>query len=101
MGCRKVLSESAGVRPNTLEDATMVWNKVVVAASSHHRSPGSTTGESQIPASKQIPIRRYVTVSQEAKTYQLRYCKSLVKRQWGQTQKACFCLLKGWECVMC
>ena len=51
---------------NQLEFSLIRWrtqqlsaNKVVVVASSHHRSPGSITGESQ--------MRGYVTVSQEAK----------------------------------
>ena len=69
MACSKVSSGFAGVRPNTLENATIVCDKVVETASSHHRSPGSTTWESQIRAAKQVPIQQYVTVSQEAKLF--------------------------------
>ena len=49
------------------EDATIIYNKVVVARSSHHSSPGWITQKGQIRAAKQAPIWRYVTVSQEAK----------------------------------
>ena len=49
------------------EDATIVSNKVVVAASFHHRSPGSITQNSQMWATKQTPIWRYATVSHEEK----------------------------------
>ena len=50
-----------------LEDATIIYNKVVLAASSHHSSPGWITQKGQITAAKQTPIWRYMTVSQEAK----------------------------------
>ena len=49
------------------EDATIIYNKVVLARSSHHSSPGWITQKGQIRAAKQAPIWRYVTVSQEAK----------------------------------
>ena len=49
------------------EDATIIYNKVVVAASSHHSSPGWITQKGQRRAAKQAPIWRYVTVSQETK----------------------------------
>ena len=49
------------------EDTLIVCNKVVVSASSHHRSPGSNTQKSLIQAAKQIPIGRYATVSQGTK----------------------------------
>ena len=69
VACSKVFWGSAGVWLDTLEDTTIVCDKVVETVSSHHRSPGSTTGESQIGAAKQIPIRRYLTVSQKAKLF--------------------------------
>ena len=47
MACSKVFSGLVGVRLNMLAEATIVCNKVVVAASSHHRSPGPITRESQ------------------------------------------------------
>ena len=50
-----------------LEDATIIYKKVVLAASSHHSSPGWITQKGQIPAAKQAPIWRYMTVSQGAK----------------------------------
>ena len=50
------------------EDATNACHKVVVAVNSHHRRPGLISWKSQMWAAKWIrPIRRYVTVSQEAK----------------------------------
>ena len=49
------------------EDVIIVCNKMAVAASSHHRGPGSITQKSQVGAAKQIPIRRCVTVFWEAK----------------------------------
>ena len=49
------------------EDATIIYNKVVVAAGSRHSNPGWITQNGQIRAVKQAPIWRYVTVSQEAK----------------------------------
>ena len=49
------------------EGATIIYNKVVVAANSCHSSPGWITQNGQIRALKQAPIWRYVTVSQEAK----------------------------------
>ena len=68
MACSKVFSGLVGVPLNMLVDATIVCNKVVVAASSHHRSPGSITRESQTRHGQQSrPIRLYVTTSQEAK----------------------------------
>ena len=52
-----------------MKDATIVYNNVVETASSHHRSRGSTTGESQERTAKQVSIWRCVTVSQEAKLF--------------------------------
>ena len=69
MACSKVVRGSTEVRTDALGDATIVCDNVVEIASSHHRSPGSTTGESQKRAAKQVPIWRYVTVSQEAKLF--------------------------------
>ena len=43
IACSKVVSGPAGVQPNASESAMIVCNKVVVAASSHHGSPGSIT----------------------------------------------------------
>ena len=60
---------STEVRSDALKDATIVYDNVVETVSSHHRSPGSTTGESQKRTAKQVPIGRYVTVSQEVKLF--------------------------------
>ena len=49
------------------EDATIIYNKVVVATSSHHSSLGWITLKGKIREAKRAPIWRYVTISQEAK----------------------------------
>ena len=49
------------------EDATIIYNKVVVAGSSRRSSPGWITQKSQIRPVKQAHIWRYMTVFQEAK----------------------------------
>ena len=51
------------------EDVIIVCNKMAVAASSHHRGPGSITQKSQVWAAKQITIPRCVTVFWEAKLF--------------------------------
>ena len=56
VACSKVFLGLVGVRLNTLEDATIVCKEVVVAASSHHRSPGSITQESCIQAAMYVSI---------------------------------------------
>ena len=38
------------------EDATIIYNKVVVAMSSHHSSPGWITQKGKIWAAKRAPI---------------------------------------------
>ena len=45
------------------KDATIACCKVVVAASSHCRSPGSITRKSQIQTAKQTPIWGSATIS--------------------------------------
>ena len=49
------------------EDATIIYNKVVVAKSCHHSSPGWITQKGKIRAAKRAFIWRYLTISQEAK----------------------------------
>ena len=68
---------------------------MAVAASSHHRGPGSITQKSQVGAAKQIPIRRCVTVFWEAMRVMRDCVLFLVKRQWGQTQSVCSLSIGG------
>ena len=63
-GCRR---HEAEFFQGQLEFNLIIYNKVVVAASCHHSSPGWITQKVQIRAAKQAPISRCVTVSQEAK----------------------------------
>ena len=49
------------------EDATVIYNKIVVAVGSCHSNPGWITQNGQMRAVKQAPIWQYVIVSQEAK----------------------------------
>ena len=62
--------------------------------SSHHRSPGSTARESQIRAAKQVPIRRYVTVSQEAKLFN---CDIVNPRPKGDRGRCSMCVFVFWR----
>ena len=89
-----------------MEDATIVCDKVVERVSSHHVSPGSTTRESQIRAVKQVPIRRYVTVSQEAKLFNCHNVNPRRKGNGGRRRMCvlffgglgvCYVLASGWQ----
>ena len=94
MAYSKVFWGSTGVWPDTLEGATIICDKVVEAVTSHHRSPGSTIGESQIGAAEQIPIRQYVTVSQEAKLFS---CDIVNPRWKGNGGRCRMCVFVFWR----
>ena len=70
-GCRwyvvKFIEGQLGLGLKRLEGVIIVYNKVSVAESSHHGSPGGLPRRVECRQQKQIPIGQYVTVSQRAK----------------------------------
>ena len=65
----------------SLEDATIACSKVVMAASSHHRSPGLIPWRSLILAAKQTPIPAIGDHFPGWETYQFSYYELFVKKQ--------------------
>ena len=95
MTCSKVFSGPVGAQLNTLEDATIVCNKVVVAASSHHRSPVSVTWKSQTGHGKQSRLlQRYVTVSQEVDLINFEIVHTWWKGNGGRPK---MCIVVFWK----
>ena len=88
------------------EDATIIYNKVVVATSSHYSSPGWITQKGKIRATKRAPIWRYMTISQEAKPVNLDIVNPCEKAMGADTEcvilsyrglGVCYWLVGGWR----
>ena len=79
IACSKVFSGELEFGLIRLVDATNNCNKVVLAGSSHHRSPGSRTRKNQIIGSNVESHSVIRDRFSRGETYQFSHCRSLVK----------------------
>ena len=95
MACSKVFSGPAGVRSNTVGGRNNCLQQSGCGSKLPPQKSWFDYPEELNTGSKAYSHWAIRDRFPGGETYQLRYCESLVKRQWGQTQNVCFCLFGG------